>query len=278
VTDPDDLVGRSLGPYVIDRRHAHGRYAWVFAAHPTAGGPCVALKVLNPRSAADPLVEGRFRREAEAAGGLRHPNVVRILAAGRDDGHSYFAMPMYRRSLASLLAEYGRIDERAAVRIGRDVAAGLGCAHAAGIVHRDVKPANILLDDDGTAVICDFGIARLAADAPGDPGADMTIGTPQYLSPEQAQGLPLDGRSDLYSLGTALYRAVTGDVPFRSTDWFELARMHLEAPVPAVRATAPAVGVEFERVVARCLAKRPEDRYESAEALVRELEALMAGR
>ena len=277
MTDPDDLVGRPVGPYIVDHRHADGRYAWVFAAHPSAGGPRVALKVLNPRFAADPVAEARFRREAEVAGGLRHPNVVRILVAGRDDGHSYFAMPMYRRSLASLLAERGRIDERAAVRIGRDVAAGLGCAHAAGIVHGDVKPANLLLDDDGTAVLCDFGIARLAADAPAAPGADMTIGTPQYLSPEQAQGLPLDGRSDLYSLGAALFRAVTGAVPFRSHDWFELARMHVEAPVPTVRAGAPAVSPRFERAVARCLAKRPEDRYESAGALVRELEALLVG-
>jgi serine/threonine protein kinase len=274
MSDPEDLVGRQVGPYAVDCLRADGGFTWVFAAHPTSGGDPVALKILQPRYAGDAQLDAWFHREADVAARLHHPNVVRILDAGRAGGHSYIAMPLYSHSLASLIAERGRIDEATVVRIGRDVAAGLACTHAADLVHCDVKPANILLADDGTAVLADFGIARAVSRSATASGADVTIGTPQYLSPEQAQGLPLDGRSDLYSLGVALYRAATGDVPFRSTDWFELARLHVEKPAPGVRTKAPELTPRFARVVARCLAKRPEARFGSATDLMRELERL----
>jgi len=256
--------------------HGRGGFACVFAARPSGGGPPVALKVLPPHYAGDVGIVERFWREARIAADLHHPNVVRILDVGRADGFGYFAMPLYPHSLATLLEECGKLEEGRVARIGRDVAAGLACAHDAGIVHRDVKPANILLPADAAAVLADFGIARKAIGTAAATAASVTLGTPQYISPEQAQGRPLDGRSDLYSLGVVLYRAAGGDVPFFSTDWFELARMHVEERPPGVRTRAPELSRGFERVVSRCLAKHPADRYRSAAEVAAALEALQA--
>jgi serine/threonine protein kinase len=253
--------------------HGRGGFAWVFAARPTGGGDAVALKVLPPGNA---RFAERFRRETRIAAALCHPNIVRILHVGQADACRYFAMPLHERSLASALEECGKLAEGTAARIGRDVAAGLACAHGAGIVHRDIKPANILLTADGTAVIADFGIAQSVSVAAAGAPATLTMGTPPYVSPEQAQGRPLDGRSDLYSLGVVLYRAAGGDVPFFSTDWFELARMHVEERPPGVRTRAPELSRGFERVVSRCLAKHPADRYRSAPEVAAALEALQA--
>lgn len=267
-------MGRRIGAYAVERVHGRGGFAWVFAARASEGGGPVALKVLPPRYAGDARREERFRREARVAAGLHHPNVVRILDVGHADGFRYIAMPLHPHSLATALAERNKLAEASVVRIGRDVAAGLACAHDAGIVHRDVKPANILLATDGAAVIADFGIARSLSGDGVATAESVALGTPQYISPEQAQGHPVDGRSDLYSLGVVLFRAATGDVPFRSTDWFELARMHVEEPPPRVRTTAPELTRGFERIVSRCLAKHPADRFRSAADLAAELGAL----
>ncbi len=160
------------------------------------------------------------------------------------------------------------------MRIATDVTAGLFFAHEKGFVHRDIKPDNVLLAEDGTAVIADFGIARAVSGYVSATGVNMTIGTPQYISPEQAQGRTLDGRSDLYALGVALYKATTGEVPFRSTDWFELARMHVEDQPVAPRKKRPDVTARLERVILRCLAKHPDDRYPSAQVLHEEFQQL----
>ena len=163
------------------------------------------------------------------------------------------------------------MTEGALVRLATDVAAGLAYAHEKGVVHRDIKPDNILLEADGTAVISDFGIAKAVSGYVTATGVNMTIGTPLYISPEQAQGRKLDGRSDIYSLGVTLYKAATGEAPFRSTDWFELARMHVEEPPKGPRKTRPDLSERFERIILRCLAKHPDDRYASSEALLDEL-------
>jgi serine/threonine protein kinase len=141
-------------------------------------------------------------------------------------------------------------------------------AHAQGVIHRDLKPDNILLRADGSAVLTDFGIARAVSGYVASTGVNMTIGTPHYLSPEQAQGRPLDQRVDFYALGVTLFKAATGEVPFTSTDWFELARMHVEDPPPSLRKKRPELSKRFERVVRRCLAKHPDDRYRDATELL----------
>jgi serine/threonine-protein kinase len=273
--DAQDLVGQTIAQYTVEDVLGLGGFAWVYRARTPSGDP-VALKVLKPRYGGDAPFEQRFRQEAELAAGLTHPNIVRILDVGHAGQFSYFTMPVYPQSLRSLLDNDQTIDQATAVRLALDVAAGLSFAHEAGLVHRDIKPANILIDEDGTAVVADFGIARAATSYVTATGANMTIGTPQYISPEQAQGRPLDGRADIYALGVALYRATTGQPPFRSTDWFELARMHVEETPPSTRTLQPDLTARFDRVVMRCLAKHPDDRYPSAAALAEELAALTA--
>jgi serine/threonine-protein kinase len=271
--EAEQLLGRAIGPYTADRLIGQGGFAWVFAGH-TADQTPVALKVLKPRYAGDQQFETRFRNEARVASELRHPNIVRILEIGKAGDITYFAMNLYPDSLASRLAQGVPIPEPDLLRIARDVTSALAFAHAGGIIHRDIKVDNILFTADGTAVIADFGIARAVSGYATATGVNMTIGTPHYVSPEQAQGRPLDGRSDLYALGVTLYKAATGELPFRSNDWFELARMHVEVPPEPPRKRRPDLSRRVERIILKCLAKHPDDRYASADDLLRELGAV----
>lgn len=272
--DSTDLLGRTLGDYSIDRLIGEGGFSWVFAGRRLSHGQPVALKILKPRYSGDAQFEARFRNEATTAAGLRHPNIVRILEVGAAGGYTFFAMDLYPDSLAACLKRDRTLPNDTLLRLAIDVTSGLAFAHDAGLVHRDIKADNILLAADGRWVITDFGIARAVASYATATGMGMTIGTPQYISPEQAQGRPLDGRSDLYSLGITLYRAATGDAPFRSSDWFELARMHVEDPPTPPRHRRSDLSPRLERIILKCLAKHPDDRYRSAHDLLEELNAL----
>jgi serine/threonine protein kinase len=272
--DPDHLLGRPVGPYTIDRLIGDGAFAWVFRGHRTESGEPAALKVLRPRYAGDPQFEARFRNESEVASHFDHPNIVRILDVGRDGDITYFAMDYYPDSLGDRLEREGPLSEAQVIDLAREVAEALEYAHDAGLVHRDIKVDNILLAADGRAVVADFGIARAVSGYVSATGQNMTIGTPHYVSPEQAQGRPLDGRSDLYALGVTLYKSVTGNVPFSSTDWFELARMHVEDPPEAPRVRRPDLSARLERIILRLLAKHPDDRYDSAHSLLQELDEI----
>jgi len=230
VTAPTpDLIGKTLGPFRLERLLGEGGFAWVFLGREADGAP-VAVKVLKPRYAGDPQFEKRFRNESQTAAKLEHPNIIRIRAVGKDGRNVYYGMDYYPESLGARLARDGPLPEAEIVHIARDVVRALGFSHAQGIIHRDLKPDNVLLREDGTAILTDFGIARAVSGYNSSTGHNMTIGTPQYLSPEQAQGRPLDHRVDFYALGVTLYKAATGEVPFNATDWFELARMHVEDP------------------------------------------------
>lgn len=268
--DSTDLIGRTIGPYTPKRLIGAGGFSWVFAAQHN-DGRMVALKVLKPRYAGDKEFETRFRNESNFASELTHPNVARILEVGQADDITYFSMHLYPESLSSQLERDGVLREATLVRIAIDIASALAFAHDNGVIHRDIKVDNILLTEEGDAVISDFGIARAISGYISATGVNMTIGTPQYISPEQAQGRKLDGRSDLYALGVTLYKAATGEVPFRSADWFELARMHVEDQPTPPREKRPDISARFERIILRCLAKHPDDRYESAKALLDEL-------
>ena len=274
VLEPEQLIGRTAGPYTIDRLIGQGGFAWVFAARHGTTGTTAAIKVLRPRYAGDDQFATRFRNEAKVASELRHPNIVRLLDVGETGDLTYFAMDFYPDTLAARLGRDGPLAEADLVRIAVDVVNGLAFAHQAGIVHRDIKVDNIMFTLEGAAVIADFGIARAVSGYVTATGVNMTIGTAAYVSPEQAQGRPLDGRSDLYALGVTLYKAATGEVPFRSTDWFELARMHVEVPPESPRAKNPAVSRRMERIILKCLAKHPDDRYVSAGHLLTDLEAI----
>ncbi len=235
---PTDLVGRTVGPYDLEGVLGEGGFAWVFRGRELDGSP-VAVKVLKPRYAGDPQFERRFRNEAEMAAQLQHPNIIRIRFVARSGGYVYFGMDLCADSLAARLEREGPLPELDIVQITEDVAQGLSFAHGRGVIHRDLKPDNILLRSDGSAVISDFGIARALSGHVASTGVDMAIGTPQYLSPEQAQGRPLDARVDFYALGITLFKAATGEVPFTSSDWFELARMHVEQAPPSLRKRRP---------------------------------------
>ena len=275
--DPTDLVGQTLGPYTLERLVGQGGFAWVFVGREDGGTP-VALKVLKPRYALDPMFESRFRNESETAARLDHPQVIRIRSVGKTGKHVYFAMELCADSLAERLAREGPLPEADVLRIARDVCRGLGYAHSQGVIHRDLTPDNILLHSDGSAVISDFGIARAVSGYIASTGVDMTVGTPHYISPEQAQGRPLDPRADFYALGVTLYKAMTGEVPFTSNDWFELARMHVEDPPPSPRKKRPDLSKRLERVINKCLAKHPDDRYQDANGLLADLDEVEAKR
>ena len=266
-----DLVGQTLGPYTLERLLGQGGYAFVFAARQPDGTP-VAIKVLKPRYAGDPQFESRFRNESETAAKLEHPNIIRIRSVAKTRDHVYFAMDLCADSLGARLAREGPLSEEGILRLARDITGALQFAHDQGVIHRDLKPDNVLLRSDGGAVLTDFGIARAVSGYTASTGVNMTIGTPHYLSPEQAQGRPLDPRVDFYALGVTLYKAATGEVPFSSTDWFELARMHVEDPPPSLRKRRPELSKRFERVVMKCLAKHPDDRYANAAELRADLD------
>ena len=266
-----DLVGQTLGPYTLERLLGQGGFAWAFVGRAPDGTP-VAIKVLKPRYAGDAQFESRFRNESETAAKLEHPNIIRIRSVAKTGEHVYFAMDLCADSLGARIAREGPLPEEDILRLARDIAAALEFAHQQGVIHRDLKPDNVLIRSDGAAVLTDFGIARAVSGYVASTGVNMTIGTPHYLSPEQAQGRPLDQRLDFYALGITLYKAATGEVPFSSNDWFELARMHVEDPPPSLRRKRAELSKRFERVVMKCLAKHPDDRYTNAAELRADLD------
>ena len=270
---PSDLVSRTVGPYDLERLLGQGGFAWVFVGRELDGTP-VAVKILKPRYAGDLQFESRFRNEAETAAQLRHPNIIHIHFVARSGNYVYFAMDLCADSLGARIQREGPLPEPDIVRLAAGVARGLEFAHQQGVIHRDLKPDNILIHSDGSPVISDFGIARVVSGYVASTGVNMTIGTPQYLSPEQAQGRLVDPRADFYALGVTLYKAATGEPPFTSTDWFELARMHVEDPPASLRKKRPALSKRFERVVMKCLAKHPDDRYRDAAELLADLAAV----
>jgi eukaryotic-like serine/threonine-protein kinase len=271
INAPTDLVGQTLGPYTLERLLGQGGFAWAFVGREQDGTP-VAIKVLKPRYAGDSQFETRFRNESETAAKLEHPNIIRIRSVAKTGEHVYFAMDLCADSLGARISREGPLAEEDILRLARDIAAALEFAHQRGVIHRDLKPDNVLIRSDGTAVLTDFGIARAVSGYVASTGVNMTIGTPHYLSPEQAQGRPLDHRVDFYALGVTLYKAATGEVPFSSNDWFELARMHVEDPPPSLRRKRPDLSKRFERVVMKCLAKHADDRYANAAELRADLD------
>jgi serine/threonine-protein kinase len=276
--EPEALLGKTIGPYLTTALLGGGGMAWVVVASKGGGAPDIALKILKPKYARDRQFTARFLNEATIAGELRHPNIIRILEAGQDGESVYFAMPKLTASLAARLEGAAVLPEQDVIRTARDVARGMAFAHDAGVIHRDIKPQNILFAVDDCAVLTDFGIARAIASYVSTTGKQLTIGTPHYISPEQARGQPLDGRTDVYALGVTMYRAATGELPFRSSDWYELARLHVEEPPEPPRKRRPELSRAFEKVVLTCMEKNREQRYANATDLADDLEGLLSGK
>ena len=226
------LLGKQLGPYHIIRLIGTGGFAWVYEAVHESLGRRVALKVLLPSHGENPEVVSRFLREALIAANLEHPNVVQVYDVGQQDGCYYIAMAYVDGgALSSLMRQRKGLDEQRILEIASQVASALDYAHAQGVVHRDAKPSNILLDRSGKAYLTDFGIAR-AAWSTRLTRTGASVGTPEYMSPEQAAGKGVDARSGRYSLGVVLYEMVCGRPPFQGENPLSVLHKIVYEPVP----------------------------------------------
>ncbi len=275
-TVPQVLADR----YEIDSVLGKGGMATVFLGMDRVLGRPVAVKVLASHFARDETSVTRFRREAQAAAALNHPNVVSVYDTGSDDGVHWIVMEYLEgRTLREIIDEEGPLAPERVARIARDVALALATAHDKGLVHRDVKPANIMIMPSGETKVMDFGIAR-AVVSTGDPTLTRTgfiMGTATYLSPEQAQGKPVDARSDIYSLGCVGYEMLTARPPFDGDSPVAIATKHLsEDPEPISRLNH-AVPREVEVVVAKAMRKAPEERYPDAREMAEDLGRAVTG-
>jgi eukaryotic-like serine/threonine-protein kinase len=265
------------GRYAIVRRLASGGMAHVYEATHAVLGRRVVIKVLYAHLARDPEMRERFKREAEAASRLSHPNVCTILDAGVTADSTFVVLPFLPGgSLADRLARHRTVPALESAAIVAQVATGLDHAHRHGIVHRDVKPDNVLFDADGSALITDFGIAtagfhqRLT-------GEGRAMGTPHYMSPEQAMGKPVDGRSDVYACGVMLYEMLAGVPPFDGEDSYSVGYKHVHEMATPLDVTAPSTPQALAQITMRCLAKsagdRPQRGTELADQLLRFMES-----
>jgi beta-lactam-binding protein with PASTA domain/predicted Ser/Thr protein kinase len=273
----DTLIGTLFdGRYQVLRKLGAGGMANVYLAEDQELGRRVAIKILNERHANDEQFVERFRREAKNAAALSHPNIVSIYDRGEAEGTYYIAMEyLDGRSLKELIVGNGPAPVNVAIEYARQILSALRFAHLKGIVHRDIKPHNVLVDSDGRVKVTDFGIARAGASQMTEAGS--IVGTAQYLSPEQARGTAVDQRSDLYSLGIVLYELLTGVLPFNGDTPVEIAMKHLSQMPEPPSAKRPELPHDLDLVVMRALAKDPDDRYQSAEEMDADLERVARG-
>jgi serine/threonine protein kinase len=261
-------AGESFGGYAIESLLGRGGMGSVYVATHKRLGRKVALKVIAPELALDETFRARFLRESQLAASLDHPNAIPIYDADEVDGVLYLAMRyVHGPSLQALVSERGRLSPADTLRIAEQIGGALDAAHAAGLVHRDVKPANILVADSGDhAYLCDFGLAKRTS-SKGVTRTGSFLGTVDYCSPEQIAGRPLDGRSDIYSLGCVLFHCLTGRPPYERESDFAVLEAHLREPPPSLAAAGAESAGELDPVIATATAKNPADRYESGKAL-----------
>src|SRR5438067_2380751 len=264
--------------YEIVRHLARGGMAEVYLAHDQLLDRRVALKVLFPEFARDPAFVQRFRREAQSAAILTHANTVAVFDWGEEDG-TYFIVMEYveGRSLREAIQAEGPLYPNLAADLASDIAGALGFAHRNGVVHRDIKPGNILLTPQGQVKVTDFGIARAAGTSEGLTQTGSVMGTATYFSPEQAQGLPVDARSEVYSLGVVLYEMVCGIPPFTGESPISVAYKHVREEAPRPTVVNPDVPVGLETIILTAMAKSPEARYASADDLRADLARFRRG-
>jgi eukaryotic-like serine/threonine-protein kinase len=271
---PSTVVGEIVAErYELEELVGTGGMSSVFKARDRLLERPVALKILHEHYVADPEYVERFRREARAVAQLAHPNIVTVIDRGEQDGRQFIVFEYVEgENLKQLVGREGALPVREAIELALQVARALGYAHERGIVHRDVKPQNVILNEDGRAKVTDFGIAR-SLDVDGVTQTGTVLGTSDYIAPEQAQGEPVDSQTDVYSLGVVLFELLTGELPFRGEGFVAVALQHVNEPVPSVLDRRGDVPPRLDLVVQRAMAKRPEDRHRSMAELVADLEA-----
>jgi eukaryotic-like serine/threonine-protein kinase len=271
------LLGTTLsGRYRLEARIGAGGMSTVYRAFDETLQRWVAIKLMNREIATESDQLERFRREARAVAQLSHPNVVGVIDAGEDAARPYIVFEYVEgETLKERIRRMGRLPITEAVAYAIEIARALGAAHARHIVHRDVKPQNVLLDDEGMAKVTDFGIAR-TLDEEGLTADGRVLGTTDYVSPEQALGQPVTGQSDLYSLGIVLYEMLTGEVPFKGENQVAVAMKHVREPLPDVQYRRPEISAALASVLDTATAKRVEDRYADDAELIADLEDALA--
>ena len=269
----EDLSGRQLGPYRVLAPLGEGGMAAVYKAYQPGMERLVALKILPRHFASDPEFVGRFRQEARIIASLQHPHILPVHDFGEADGYTYIVMPFVETgTLADLLGGQPLPVDQIRNIISQ-VGDALDYAHSHGVVHRDVKPSNVLIDERGNCLLTDFGVAKIVEGSAQFTRTGAIIGTPAYMSPEQGLAQKLDSRSDIYALGVMLYEMATGDVPFNAETPMAIVMKQINAPLPLPHNINPALPEAIERVILKSLAKNPEDRFQTAQAMV---EALIA--
>lgn len=269
-----DLVGSTLGAHHILGQIGAGGMATVYKAYHPGMDRLVALKILPHQYAQDPHFVERFKREARIIAKLEHRNIIPVHDFGEQDGVTYLTMRYLQAGTVKEILERGPLPLADAARILNDVAAALDHAHAHGIIHRDVKPANVLVDKEGSAFLTDFGIAKVLEGTSNLTGSAM-LGTPTYMAPEQTLSRPVTPQTDVYSLGVMLYEMVTGKPPFEGDTPIAVALMHVNDPLPPPREVNPALSEEVERVLMKALAKETDERYQTAGELARDFEEVV---
>ena len=272
-----DAPVRQVGRYRVQGRLGRGGMATVYRAHDPSISRDVAIKFLHASLAEDDECRDRFLREARAAGGLSHPNIVVVHDVGEIEGRPYMAMELVDGApLSETLEKTPMLPVRDVVLIGMQLARALEYAHARGIVHRDIKPGNIMFLKDGQTIkVTDFGIAHMDDGSSTHTQVGAVLGTPQYMSPEQALGEKVDGRSDLFSAGIVMYQMLAGERPFRGDSLVAIAAKIVKEDPPPLAAKRPEVPPALRRVIERCLAKKPEQRYQTGQELADALKKVL---
>ncbi|OGO15802.1 MAG: hypothetical protein A2Z14_02715 [Chloroflexi bacterium RBG_16_48_8] len=270
------LIGHSLGYYRLIEEVGRGGMATVCRAIDTRNNTEVAIKVLSPTISGDNRFVRRFKREGSLLAGLKHPNIVPVIGYGDSKGMAYMVMPFIKGDSLQERLEQGKISKKERERWITQIADALMFAHNHGIIHRDVKPSNIMIDKSGNALLTDFGLAREVEGSNTLTGS-MLLGTPAYMAPEQGRGDPVDARSDQYSFGVILYHLVTGKLPFEADSPMGTVLKHIQEPVPRPTRFVSGMSQALERVILKCLAKDPEYRYPTVGAFYEAYKAAREG-